>query len=116
MRFNRLPLREYFHRHCYHHYNSKNSSLDRPQSPSSSGALATASDASPMISPSQMLPTLDIALDMDLDTMAQDIATEELETVFACQQAFENRRRDPLGLDLDEFLDSLLDGLMTSPI
>ena len=98
----------------YHHHNSKNSSLDRPQSPSSSGALAIAADASP--SPSQMLPTtLDIALDIALDTMARDMPTEELETVFAWQQAFENRRRDPLGLDLDEFLDSLLEGLMTSP-
>ena len=32
------------------------------------------------------------------------------ETVLAWQQTFENRRRDPLGLDLDEFLDSLLEG------
>ena len=32
------------------------------------------------------------------------------ETLLAWQQAFENRRRDPLGLDLDEFLDSLLEG------
>ena len=151
MRFNRLPLREHFHRHRYHYYNSKNSSLDRPQSPSLSGALATAADASPLISLSQMLPTtLDIALDMALDTMAPDMAIEELEhfpvlgsaeldmlepwrdqmtysqlmnvmtkinlqsveqeTVLAWQQTFENRRRDPLGLDLDEFLDSLLEG------
>ena len=54
-----------------------------------------------------MLPK---TLDMYLDTMACDMATEELETVFACQQMFENRRRDPLGFDLDEFLDSLLEG------
>ena len=67
-----------------HHHDSKNSSLDRPQPPSSSGALATAADASPIMSPSQILPTtLDIALDMDLDTMAWDMATEELKTVLA---------------------------------
>ena len=103
------------------------------------------------MSPSQMLPaSLDIALDMALDTMARDMAIEELEhfpvlgraeldmlepwrdqmtysqlidvltkvdlqsveqeTVIAWQQTFENRTRDPLGLDLDEFLDSLLEG------
>ena len=122
------------------------------QSPSSPGALATAADASPIISrPSQMLPaSLDIALDMALDTMARDMAIAELEhftvlggaeldmlepwrdqmtysqlmnvmtkinlqsvepeTVTAWQQTFENRRRDHLGLDLDEFLDSMLEG------
>ena len=98
-----------------------------------------------------MLPaSLDIALDMALDTMARDMVIEgleyfpvlgsaeldmleplrnqmtysqlmnvitkidlqsvEQETVLAWQQTFENRRRDPLGLDLDEFLDSLLEG------
>ena len=98
-----------------------------------------------------MLPTtLDIALDMARDTMARDMAIEELEhfpvlgsaelemlepwrdqmtypqlmnvitkidlqsveleTVLAWQQTFENRRRDPLGLDLDELLDSSLEG------
>ena len=98
-----------------------------------------------------MLPaSLDIALDMALDTMARDMVIEglehfpvlgsaeldmleplrnqmtysqlmnvitkidlqsvELETLLAWQQAFENRGRDPLGLDLDEFLDSLLEG------
>ena len=121
------------------------------QSPSSSGALATAANASPAVSPSQILPaSLDIAIDMALDTMARDMAIEELEhfpvlgsaelamlepwrdqmtysqlmnvmtkinlqsveqaTVFTWQQTFENRRRDPSGLDLDEFLDSLLEG------
>ena len=121
------------------------------QSPSSSGALATTAYASPIISPSQMLPaSLDIALDMALDTMARDVAIEELEhfpvlgraeldmlepwrdqmtysqlmdviakinlqsveleTVVIWQQTFERRRRDHLGLDLDEFLDSLLEG------
>ena len=41
-----------------------------------------------------------------------DLQSVELETVLAWQQAFENRRRDPLGLDLDldELLDSLLGG------
>ena len=39
-----------------------------------------------------------------------DLQSVEQETVLAWQQAFENRRRDPLGLDLDEFLDSLLEG------
>ena len=98
-----------------------------------------------------MLPaSVDIALDMALDTMARDMAIEELEhfpvlgsaeldileplrdqmtypqlmdvitkinlqsvepeTVTAWQQTFENRRRANLGLDLDEFLDSLLEG------
>ena len=121
------------------------------QSPTSSGASATAADAPPIISPSQVLPaSLDIAIDMALDTMARDVALEglehfpvlgsaeldmleplrdqmtysqlmdvmtkinlqsvEQETVLAWQQTFENRRRDPLGLDLDEFLDSLLEG------
>ena len=122
------------------------------QSPSSFSALATAADVSPIISPSQMLPaSLDIALDMALDTMARDMVIEglehfpvlgsaeldmleplrnqmtysqlmnvitkidlqsvEQETVLAWQQTFENRRQDPLGLDLDEFLDSLLEGV-----
>ena len=121
------------------------------QSPSSSGALAAAADASPTVSPPQILPaSLDIAIDMALDTMARDVALEglehfpvlgsaeldmleplrdqmtysqlmdvitkidlqsvEQETVLTWQQTFENRRRDPLGLDLDEFLDSLLEG------
>ena len=39
-----------------------------------------------------------------------NLQSVEPETVTAWQQAFENRRRDPLGLDLDEFLDSLLEG------
>ena len=39
-----------------------------------------------------------------------DLQSVELETVLAWQQAFENRRRDPLGLDLD--LDELLDSLL----
>ena len=121
------------------------------QSPSSSGALATAADASTIISPSQMLPaSLDTAIDMALDTMARDMAieglehfpvlgsaeldmlepwrdqmtypqlmnvitkidlqSEEPETVTAWQETYENRRRDNLGLDLDEFLDALLEG------
>ena len=89
------------------------------------------------MSPSQMLPTLDMAieelehfpvlgraeLDMlepwrDQMTYSQlmnvmtkiNLQSVEQETVLAWQQAFENRRRDPLGLDLDEFLDSLLEG------
>ena len=102
------------------------------------------------MSPSQMLPATDIAIDMALDTMARDMAIEELEhfpvlgsaeldmlepwrdqmtssqlmnvitkinlqsvepeTLVAWQQAFENKRRNPLGLGLDEFLDSLLEG------
>ena len=50
------------------------------QSPSSSGALAPAADASPIVSPSQILPaSLDIAIDMALDTMARDMAIEGLE-------------------------------------
>ena len=97
-------------------------------------------------------PSLDIALDMALDTMARDMAIEELEhfpvlgraeldmlepwrdqmtysqlmdvitkinlqsvepeTVTAWQQSFENRRRGPFGLGLDEFLDSLLEGVI----
>ena len=121
------------------------------QPPSSSGALAAAADASPTVSPSQILPaSLDIAIDMALDTMARDVALEGLEhfpvlgsaeldmleplrdqmtysqlmnvmtkidlqsveqaTVLTWQQTFENRRRDPLDLNLDEFLDSLLEG------
>ena len=120
------------------------------QSPSSSGALATTAYASPIISPSQMLPATDIAIDMALDAMARDMAIEELEhfpvlgraeldilepwrdqmtypqlmdvitkinlqsvgseIVTAWQQTFENRRMDNPGLDLDEFLDSLLEG------
>ena len=142
------------------------------QSLSSSGALATVADASPTVSPSQMLPSsLDIALYMALGTMVRDMAIEEelehfpvlgsvelniwlglivryhypvlgsveleilepwrdqmtysqlravianidlqsveLETVLVWQETLENRRRDNLGLDLDEFLDSLLEG------
>ena len=97
-----------------------------------------------------MLPATDIAIDMALETMARDMAIEELEhfpvlgsaeldmlepwrdqmtypqlmdvitkidlqsvepvTVVTWQQTFENRRRNPLGFDLDEFLDSLLEG------
>ena len=119
---------------------------------SSTTALAAtpAPFASPIISPSQMLPATDTAIDMALDTMARDMAIEDLEyfpvlgsaeldmlepwrdqmtssqlmnvmtkinlqsveqeTLLAWQRAFENRRRNPLGLDLDEFLDSLLKG------
>ena len=44
-----------------------------------------------------------------------NLQSVELETVLAWQQAFENRRRDPFGLDLDELLDSSLEGPMTSP-
>ena len=121
------------------------------QSPSSSSVLATAADVSPIMSPLLMPPaSLNTAIDMALESMALDMAIEELEhfpvlgsaeldileplrdqmtysqltnvmtkinlqsveleTVLAWQQAFENRRRDPLGLDLDEFLDSLLEG------
>ena len=39
-----------------------------------------------------------------------NLQSVELETVLAWQQAFENRRRDPLGLDLDELLDSSPEG------
>lgn len=39
-----------------------------------------------------------------------NLQSVELETLHAWQQTLENRRRDPLGLDLDEFLDSLLEG------
>ena len=39
-----------------------------------------------------------------------DLQSVELETVLAWQQAFESRRRDPIGLDLDELLDSSLEG------
>ena len=42
-----------------------------------------------------------------------NLQSVEQETVLASQQAFDtfdNRRRDPLGLDLDEFLDPLLEG------
>ena len=39
-----------------------------------------------------------------------NLQSVELETVLVWQQAFENRRRDPLGLDLDELLDSLPEG------
>ena len=139
---------------------------------SSSGTLATVADASPTVSPSQMLPSsLDIALYMALGTMARHMAIEEElehfpvlgsvelniwlglivryhnpvlgsveleilepwrdqmtysqlrtvinnidlqsvehETVLAWQETLENRRSDNLGLDLDEFLDSLLEG------
>ena len=46
-----------------------------------------------------------------MDVMTKiNLQSVELETVTAWRQAFENRRRDPLGLDLDEFLDSLLEG------
>ena len=37
-----------------------------------------------------------------------DLQSVGLETVLTWQQVFENRRRDNLGLDLDELLDSLL--------
>ena len=113
-------------------------------------AAVTQPFASPIIIPSQMLPTTDIAIDMALDVMARDMAIEELEhfpvlgsaeldmlepwrdqmtysqlmdvitkidlqsvepeTVTAWQQTLESRRRNPLGLVLDEFLDSLLVG------
>ena len=43
-----------------------------------------------------------------------DMAIEELETVLTRQQTFEKRRGDHLGLDLNDFLYSLLEGLMTS--
>ena len=121
------------------------------QLPSSTSTFATAPSpyASPLMSPSQMLPATDIAIDMALDTMARDMAIEELEhfpvlgsaelamlepwrdrmtysqlinvmtkinlqsveleTVHAWQQAFENRRRDPFGLDLDELFDFSLE-------
>ena len=39
-----------------------------------------------------------------------DLQSVDLETVLTWQQCFENRRWDHLGLDLDEFLDSLLEG------
>ena len=39
-----------------------------------------------------------------------NLQSVELETVLAWQQTFDNRRRDHLGLDLDEFFDSLLEG------
>ena len=38
-----------------------------------------------------------------------NLQSVEQETVTAWQQAFENRGRDPLGLNLDELLDSLLE-------
>ena len=120
-------------------------------SPTSTFAATPSPYASPLMSPSQILPpTQDIAIDMALENMARDMAIEELEhfpvlgraeldileplrdqmtysqlmdvitkinlqsveqeTVTAWQQTFENRRRDNLGLDLDEFLDSLLEG------
>ena len=122
------------------------------QLPSSTSTFAAtpSSNASPLVSPSQMLLATDIAIDMALDTMARDMAIEELEhfpvlgraeldilepwrdqmtysqlmdvmtkidlqsveqeTILTWQQTFEKRRRDHLGLDLDEFLDSLLEG------
>ena len=40
-----------------------------------------------------------------------DLQSVELETVLAWQQAFENRRRDSLSLDLDELLDSSPEGV-----
>ena len=46
---------------------------------------------------------MDVIAKINLQSVAQ-------ETVLTWQQTFENRRRDPLGLDLDEFLDSLLEG------
>ena len=39
-----------------------------------------------------------------------NLQSVELETVLIWKQTFENRRRDNLGLDLDELLDSLLEG------
>ena len=112
-------------------------------------AAVTQPFASPIISPSQMLPATDTAIDEALDVMARDMAIKDLEhfpvlgsaeldmlepwrdqmtypqlmdvitkidlqsvepvTVVTWQQTFENRRRNPLGLDLDEFLDSLLE-------
>ena len=39
-----------------------------------------------------------------------DLQSVEPETVLPWQQTFENRKRDNLGLDLDELLDSLLEG------
>ena len=39
-----------------------------------------------------------------------DLQSVELETVLAWQQACENRRRDPIDLELDELLDSSLEG------
>ena len=39
-----------------------------------------------------------------------NLQSVEPETVLAWQQAFENRRRDHLGSDLDELLDSSLEG------
>ena len=121
------------------------------QLPSSTSTFAATPSpfTSPFMSPSQMLPATDIAIDMALDTMARDMAIEELEhfpvlgraeldmleplrdqmtysqlinvmtkinlqsvepeTVAAWQQAFENRRRDNLDLDLDELFDSFLE-------
>ena len=43
-----------------------------------------------------------------------DLQSIALETVLTRQQTFGKRRRDHLGLDLNDFLDSLLEGLMTS--
>ena len=39
-----------------------------------------------------------------------NLQSVELEKVLTWQQTFENRRREHLGLDLDEFLDSFLEG------
>ena len=39
-----------------------------------------------------------------------NLQSVERETVLAWQQAFENRRRDHLGSDLDDLLDSSLEG------
>ena len=45
-----------------------------------------------------------------MDVMTKiDLQSVEQATVLTWQQTFENRRRAPLGLDLDEFLDSLLE-------
>ena len=51
-----------------------------------------------------------------MNVMAKiNLQSVEPETVTAWQQTFENRRRDILGLDLDEFLDSLLEGADDCP-
>ena len=89
------------------------------------------------MSPSQMLPTLDMAIEQlehfpvlgraELDILEpwreqmtypqlmdviikMDLQSVELETALTWQQTFANRRRDNLGLDLGEFRDSLLEG------
>ena len=46
-----------------------------------------------------------------MDVMTRiDLQSVEQATVLTWQQTFENRSRDPHGLDLDKFLDSLLEG------